>query len=593
MDSLLSLLSKEDLELIDFYRTTYGKTLKDPVPENKKDIEYILRIWAENKKELAKIFNGQLMVQKEVSYIKSSDELTIAINKALDSFPADSKLALFVDAYRDLINMLSKSHTCNVPELDTLLSGEALSENKVIYSFEIDYQDIHIAAPVGAKTSKILGKVSRKFEKYIPNLKYYEDFRIFHSQILNQKEVYGQLVLSIHPMDFLTMSDNDSDWSSCMTWVSDTGDYRLGTVEMMNSPYVVCAYLNRANSSTDLYHGYFWNNKKWRELFIVNPYCIANVHGYPYSNDSLEKEVISMLKEMTEKATDFKYINKPIIWNKNTLRVENDRNYYGSFSFDTGYMYNDFLYTHYILPADNLKQDIPLTDEDKKYFHINYSGPAECMWCGSIENDFEEENFVFCIDCEKAIKCKYCGRDLSELTDGEQYFYLEGNRLCWECFNDYTYYDIFDGQLHSVAQAKIYKVRVDTSNGMRFLGRFYTQYEPGDKEWEALLPGVKVFADNYGVHQEVNLKDLPISFLKAQIPASKEDVYNEIYEEGDETEFYLKYSLRRGNFYGCYRECIIENPDQDPTIKKSLEIIGDIIGYDYSEQAINEYYSNF
>ena len=135
MDSLLSLLSKEDLELIDFYRTTYGKTLKDPVPENKKDIEYILRIWAENKKELAKIFNGQLMVQKEVSYIKSSDELTIAINKALDSFPADSKLALFVDAYRDLINMLYKSRTCNVPELDTLLSGEALSENKVIYSF--------------------------------------------------------------------------------------------------------------------------------------------------------------------------------------------------------------------------------------------------------------------------------------------------------------------------------------------------------------------------------------------------------------------------------------------------------------------------
>ena len=179
------------------------------------------------------------------------------------------------------------------------------------------------------------------------------------------------------------------------------------------------------------------------------------------------------------------------------------------------------------------------------------------------------------------------------MTDGEQYFYLEGNRLCWECFNDYTYYDIFDGQLHNVARAKIYKVRVDTPKGMRFLGRFYTQYEPGDKEWEALLPGVKVFVDNYGVRQEVNLKDLPISFLKAQIPASKEDIYNEIYEEGDETEFYLKYSFRRGNFYGCYCECIIENPDPDPTIKKSLEIIGDIIGYDYSEQAINEYYSNF
>ena len=38
------------------------------------------------------------------------------------------------------------------------------------------------------------------------------------------------------------MSDNNSGWESCMSW-RNNGCYRRGTVEMMNSPYVIVAYL--------------------------------------------------------------------------------------------------------------------------------------------------------------------------------------------------------------------------------------------------------------------------------------------------------------------------------------------------------------
>ena len=94
------------------------------------------------------------------------------------------------------------------------------------------------------------------------SLEEFEDFRIKHSRILSEKEFIGRLSLSIHPLDFMTMSDNDSDWSSCMSWRT-CGSYRRGTVEMMNSPCVVVAYLSASKPMVlDRGSHFKWNIKK-------------------------------------------------------------------------------------------------------------------------------------------------------------------------------------------------------------------------------------------------------------------------------------------------------------------------------------------
>ena len=49
----------------------------------------------------------------------------------------------------------------------------------------------------------------------------------------------------------------------------DEGSYRLGTVEMMNSPMVICAYLSGKNQM-DINGVYEWNSKKWRAWAIVS-----------------------------------------------------------------------------------------------------------------------------------------------------------------------------------------------------------------------------------------------------------------------------------------------------------------------------------
>ena len=61
-----------------------------------------------------------------------------------------------------------------------------------------------------------------------------------------------------------------------MSWF-EKGEYRQGTVEMMNSECVVVAYLESTTNMT-IRDGE-WNSKRWRELFVVDENVLANGAG--------------------------------------------------------------------------------------------------------------------------------------------------------------------------------------------------------------------------------------------------------------------------------------------------------------------------
>lgn len=131
-----------------------------------------------------------------------------------------------------------------------------------------------------------------------------EKCRIIHSQALNSTKIEGTLCLSIHPMDYITMSDNDYGWESCMTWTreDEPGEYRTGTIEMMNSPSVVIAYIKGNKPYHPLGNDEVWSNKKWRELFIVDKEFISGIRAYPYQEDEFEDIIIKELAAMAAAA---------------------------------------------------------------------------------------------------------------------------------------------------------------------------------------------------------------------------------------------------------------------------------------------------
>ena len=112
------------------------------------------------------------------------------------------------------------------------------------------------------------------------------------------------------------MSDNNSNWQSCMNW-QEEGCYRIGTVEMMNSNNVLCCYIEQGK--TNWYFGghqtaedgsidaYIWNDKKWRILTYITKDIIMSGKSYPYNNDDYSKKIITEVRDLALKNLGWTY----------------------------------------------------------------------------------------------------------------------------------------------------------------------------------------------------------------------------------------------------------------------------------------------
>ena len=235
----------------------------------------------------------------------------------------------------------------------------------------------------------------------------------------NKKRLVGTLVLSIDPIDYVTASDNDYNWCSCMSW-RNNGDYHAGTLEVMNSANTIVAYLKGEKDCVDE-SGATFSNKKWRQFFVVEENFIATCKGYPYTSEQLEELVFSTIGDLAAKNLDWHY-NAEVKDNKEsnngytipelkvTLRV-ND------------VMYNDFEWntTVYVL-KDGVEEPEFSTD-------IEWTAPAGCLVCGE---SFDSPESCLCyIHNHEEYVCPNCGcvhYDSDNLVCD-----ANGNEYCIEC----------------------------------------------------------------------------------------------------------------------------------------------------------------
>lgn len=457
--SLFELLSDTEKDMMEKYIDAYLFSNNDGNYRTA-SLEYIMREWAQQKETLFHLFGDQFIISQEVSFTRSEDELSIELDHKLCGYGSAGHQ--FIDSYyhdfldvafdgrrnewynaRDLVNILTLAH--NIYEGDT---------------FEVttlDGKSIKISH--GCKVLKVLGKIATAF-----NLKGFEEFRICHSQILNQKKLRGNLCLSIHPLDFMTMSDNECGWSSCMSW-AEYGCYRQGTVEMMNSPLMVVAYLTaeepmRMPNTTEK-----WSNKKWRELFIVDKNIIANVKGYPYRNEDLSKKVLEWLKELAE-AHDFgTYTNKVYEYNSFRKFYVDELHREVTFEPHTYNMYNDF--------SDNQFAYFG-TEISERYF-IYYSGASECLSCGSTDCEFDGEVQLVGDCCESWYVCEFCGESYSS---DDEFAEVDGQWICPCCYENHTCCDVFTGEAHF--DDHMQRLYVTFDNGKHFIDGHYHIFEDFD-----------------------------------------------------------------------------------------------------------------
>lgn len=368
---------------------------------------------------------------------------------------------------------------------DWLNDNKTLAENRVTEKIVATIHGTKIVVNSGEKILRALRRICEALDSDTTHsfdfAVRFERYRLDHSRIFNQCNLSGDLCLSIHPLDYATASDNDNGWSSCMSW-QEEGCYRLGTVEMMNSPMVICAYL-KSKVQEMTFGSWTWPSKKWRAWIVVTPDGILCNRNYPYENEQLSRECIDWVKELAAERFG---------WVFTSALPANSYNY--PIDYRTNFMYNDY--------RDNMLFAGDPAHPADKHLIINYSGIANCMNCGSrIDFDSDDNSStLLCQACSNVVRCVECG---CQLHDEEDIFYgPEGEVLCRDCYDEIT-------TCCDLCNETIY---TDERNTIHFPmnTRLYANLT-GDHEY--YCPKVNLNICNYCMQRELNIA--PHSFLDA------------------------------------------------------------------------------
>lgn len=407
---MINLITKEELNKLESYRNRYAIwESADPVCDSN-PIEDILIEWQEAKKDLFTLFGNKLILSKPLTFTKViedvKEDMAYMVNTANPKTYSSHYAVSFVKAFEDWVHNVIPSE--DRWKAHSLIYSSTLAEGH--YSF---LDPLNIPMPNGTtftikkdnmKIMKILGKIADAYQ-----LDGYEEFRICHSIILNDKTLNGTLNLTIHPLDFVLMSEEtDSGWSSCMSW-ENYREFRQGSVEMMNSPCVVLATLTNERGE-----------KHWRQNFIINKDLIVAVKGYPWQNDYLTNASLYWLKELAEKNWGCRFTtSEPLPYKNNHFGNELEAWFF------CNEMYNDIgTYT---------KGFISTTVDKSKPYNLNFSGKSQCMWCGLINAEILSPSFLCCSDCDTTKVCADCQAPIDSWSGG---YDTEHGLICEDCFNE-------------------------------------------------------------------------------------------------------------------------------------------------------------
>lgn len=208
-----------------------------PEPETDK----LFADWLEAKRDFIEAFGGQLIYEwpEKVSFELGSREKSLRLDDfigVLENRYENYDLAEFVRANK-----------------------EGFFSNQVVEPYTTSKGDI---IPKGMK-------LLRAFKFFESDANALEAEQNAASMIIQEDKIEGILCLSVHPLDFLSTSENTHNWRSCHAL---DGEYRSGNLSHMIDHSTFICYLK---SSKDEKLPNFppdvpWNSKKWRVLFYMS-----------------------------------------------------------------------------------------------------------------------------------------------------------------------------------------------------------------------------------------------------------------------------------------------------------------------------------
>lgn len=476
--SILSLITEQERTLIEDYIHWYGPSQSDAMDwYHWTNLETVLHEWADQKsKTLIKLMDNQLILRRPYVYAAQTEGLSREIKNHLNDAPYvafEKWWQTMTHTAGNTIEILNPDNTSKELRWFSVWHFPTTCFNEYTLACnEYQDEDVIIVFPSGKKMKMFKGmKPMKIFHRFIEEFHgpedIYDAFRTWHSMQLNQKKMDGELCLSIHPLDYMTMSDNANNWESCMRWTNkygdiDThGDFRSGTIECLNSPYIIEAYLHNPKHTFKLSRGEWeWNSKQWRELFIVQDGVIHEIKGYPFQDENLTNTCLMWIKELAAKNLGWEYESEEVNV-KSSIELKGLEGHANDVMYlnfvPTQHMYNDMgtLTSHRgrinkkVLMSDKYdrsEQKMPRQDYWSYFIDVPYGGVTTCMCCGQTMDYPDNSNIVFCHDCDAIRCCACCG----EIIYDDSSYYIEDidDYYCENCWSDNCCTDSLTEETH-------------------------------------------------------------------------------------------------------------------------------------------------
>lgn len=410
---------------------SYSQEIQNP------KVDDLIDSWLEAKRDFIEAMNGELIYcyPQEISF--SLDP--VDRNRLLDNFIED-----VFNRYRndDLIEFLD-------------LVRDNFFENRLI-------KDINFRTKMGKNIFIPKGmKIVKAFKYFEEDKCALTDLQNYASRLIQEDKIKGYFCISVHPLDFLSLSENNHNWRSCHAL---DGEYRAGNLNYMVDSSTVICYLRSSKDSVLPNFPFPWNDKKWRVLLYFSNDWNMLFAGKPYpfnSSDGLNFILTTML--------DKSGLAKDSTWTKwDDTKI----NFIGSPNNNSGYslkykyypvgetlkplhelvkngegalQFNDVLQssTYQGLYSFRLRYSpyfAPSTGYSTSETCFSIGKEVKCLRCG--EKPIKISSSFQCVDCECEYGsceddddfgyCECCGARVY-LGDDTDVYYVDGSIVCSHC----------------------------------------------------------------------------------------------------------------------------------------------------------------
>ena len=367
------------------------------------------QVWEENKKQfLFSLLRQQLIYSVPTEVSMTEEELYYKIKESGVKYTLQQQYKPeFARILTTMSSELDENEKIIEKCLFDLLNVNILARQRIEEDYAFDWNGKRVKFNKGTKVTKLF--------RFFVNESELDALIKKYATIFNQKTIKGDLCLSVHPLDYFSVSDNQCGWNSCFS-VHD-GSYRISTTGLLTSPNTMVAYLSSGDVEYEAYDmSMTWNNKKWR-TYVTMSHDQKTFHigrEYPYSNPSLRQKVVEMIADLTgweyQEADREIYINTPDAF------------------------YNDGFY--HLYEATNI-------EDDERIDELDIAEDCYCMECGTTY-DLEGVNGICCISCHPECHEDYMGTCTlcdTHIFDYEDYSYIisRGEYVCECCSPKLTY----------------------------------------------------------------------------------------------------------------------------------------------------------